>query len=610
MTFRPSTYRHNALRVTDTTVNIPAGDIQAGDHVSCYGMGPLSQLPAPPVPAIAQPPSNRLVRFAYVSDACGVGPASTAVGAPESEHVSWDVALDSDARWIVAWTSDDGVSWSFAGATCAHPRGLGVLAGLTVQMRLTPGIAGPSWLPQAPPDTATRERVLTTITDIDAQNVATLADAVEDSGFLCYDAAPLVAGSLPVGRFQCHQDVEVTGELRGVKARWGDTLGDTTELWFEDGRGLHVASVDAEVSRLAASSVTRLLPAQDVAAPLRPGAEWQSGALVLVEKLATLSEMHVAHACGAGVAVLAGLNGFPHNANLSVLNRVQISNCTGHGLFIDGSDANACAITSLHVVGCGGWGVLDESLLGSTYTAPHTSANKLGAYYANAGSFFHPYSESGVQETSYFGANVHVAGGTHGAVPEGPSSLVGRGAKWLQLGPSTHQTVFGHHQPAYANLLRRYEGADHRFHKREHQGKIEDYASHTGYAAKRHHGQNLRGYGLIEFPRGVLLSPTVRLVAVDPSNWPAGTYAPSDFVIDSTTGDRIDIAAPFGVGPARMPNAVYRVGDVVTQGSDAFVCSATSAVLGSRCVNASMTIADGTADGGVTWTFWGPAGAP
>lgn len=607
---RPSPYRVNASRITDTTVSLPAGDIQAGDHVACYGMGPFTQLSVPPIPPIAQPPSNRLVRFAYVSDACGTGPASAAVGAPESGLVSWAVAPDPGTRWIVAWTSDDGVAWSFAGATCAHPRGLGGLAGLTVQMRLTPGIVGPSWLPQSPPDTATRDRVLTTIASIDAQNVATLDGTIEASGFLCYDAAPLVTGSLPIGRFQCHRDVEVTSELRGVKARWGDVLGETTELRFEDGRGLHATTVDVEISRIAISSQTRLLPAQDVAAPLRPGTEWQSGALVLIEKLATLSEVHVSNACGVGVAVLAGLAGFTNNANLSVLNRVQISSCTGHGLFVDGSDANACNISSLHVAGCGGWGVLDESLLGSSYTAPHASANKLGAYYANAGSFFHPYSESGVQKTSYFGVNVTVSGGTHGATPEGPSTLVGRSAKWLQLGPSTHQTIFGHHQPAYANLLRRYEGTAHRFHKREFQGAIEDYASHTGYAAKRHHGQNLRGYGLIEFPRGVLLSPTVRLVAVNPSNWPAGTYAPTDFVIDSTTGERIAITAPFGVGPARVPNAVYRVGDVVTQGAEAFVCSATAAPLGSRCANAPMTIADATVDGGVTWALWGPAGAP
>lgn len=608
LTLRDSSYRR-ACEVSDGLLMAPEGDLQAGDHVAVYGVGPTSTLIAPPHPTFDGPPDeSRLVRYAYMSEDGGVSAATLPTLPPTQGQATWE-QLEPEAKWVLAWKSEDqGNAWTPAGACLASPRGLGSLSGLAV--RMTVGIGKfPEWVPHAPPDSPTRGRLLTQVVSIEGEKVI-LADVPEGSvGLLCYDASPLIRGALPSGRFTCHQDLMFDGvgeQLSGNGARWGDGLFDGTELVFEGGRGLCLCGADTSLTRITLSQRDRF-PALDVAAPSRSTAtvDWLDGALLLIERRARLLQVRVDRVAGTGMAMLAGLAGYSQNANQCKMDQVRITGCTGHGVFVDGSDANASILSGIDVVGCDGWGVLDESLLGNTWVGPHVSANQLGAYSINAGSLLHPYSEAGVQETSFFGANVSVLGGTHGAFPGGPASRVGRSKLWMQMGPSSHRTLFGHHVPAYASLLRRYEGADFRVHRREHNGAIEDYASNAAYVARSHHGAHIRGWGLIEFPRGILLGPNTRLLVVDPQAWPPGSYAPSDVVLDAATGDRIEITAPFGIGPDRTPNYVYRVGDVVTQGGAAFVCSATEQSLGSRCAPASMQLVDGLQDGGVTWALWG-----
>tara|TARA_R100000808_G_C2144143_1_gene151917 strand:+ start:1167 stop:2528 length:1362 start_codon:yes stop_codon:yes gene_type:complete len=426
-------------------------------------------------------------------------------------------------------------------------------------------------------------------------------------GLLCYDASTLIAGDIPPGRFACHTDVMVGGigqHIEGAGARWGDGLYGASELVFEGGRGLCVCGVDTAVTSITISQRDQW-PALNVAAPSRSSARWFHGAGVLVERRSSLTRIRIDRASGSGLAIVAGAGGFDENANLSRMDQVRVTSCTGHGIFVDGSDANAGTFIGADAVGCGGWGVLDESLLGNTWVAPHTSANAQGAYKIESGSVLHPYSESGVQQSSEFGANCVVLGGTHGATPTGPATRVGRSQLWAEFGTANERTTFGHHVSAYSNLLRRYDGAKLRHHRRSSNGAIEDYTGNTGYTSRRWLSGHERGYGMLQFPRGVLLGDAL-LASVTPGDMPRGTYAPGDVLFHAQTGAQLHPAEPFGIGPEREAKRVYRIGDVVTQSGQAFVCSWTAAPFGSLSLDGSMQLTDGVQDGDVVWSLWGP----
>lgn len=67
------------------------------------------------------------------------------------------------------------------------------------------------------------------------------------------------------------------------------------------------------------------------------------------------------------------------NANQWVLTNVSLIGNGSHGLHVKSNDTNAGIATRLDCTDNGGWGVLDESLIGNTYVACHQSYNVLGA---------------------------------------------------------------------------------------------------------------------------------------------------------------------------------------------------------------------------------------
>lgn len=91
---------------------------------------------------------------------------------------------------------------------------------------------------------------------------------------------------------------------------------------------------------------------------------------------------------------------------------------TGHGMLVKGDDSNAGIVTGCVFTNNAGWGILEESFLGDTYTGCLTEANQLGAYRSRNltpfNQFIGCYSEGG-QPFSIILPGTKVIGGDHAA---------------------------------------------------------------------------------------------------------------------------------------------------------------------------------------------------
>lgn len=127
---------------------------------------------------------------------------------------------------------------------------------------------------------------------------------------------------------------------------------------------------------------------------------------------------------GNGIHVVADVNPGPNhgNANCFEIDVARITNCKGHGLYIDGGDANAGNVKALDVTENGGWGIYDSSFLGNTFIGCHAAGNGLGPYKTdnpNARSLFLGCYSEGGQNPSEIQFPSMVIGGLHGAGVKG-----------------------------------------------------------------------------------------------------------------------------------------------------------------------------------------------
>lgn len=110
------------------------------------------------------------------------------------------------------------------------------------------------------------------------------------------------------------------------------------------------------------------------------------------------------------------------NANNWCLETVLVTNCGGHGLYLDGGDVNVGRAMGLSVTSNGGWGVYDSGFLGNTYIGCHASNNALGPYKTdnrNARHVFVGCYSEGNQTPSVFSHTTLLLGGLHGAGADG-----------------------------------------------------------------------------------------------------------------------------------------------------------------------------------------------
>lgn len=124
---------------------------------------------------------------------------------------------------------------------------------------------------------------------------------------------------------------------------------------------------------------------------------------------------------GNGIRIVASAGGggvSEGNANNFYIQNCVISAGQGNGVYISGADANAGNIIGVDSSNNQGWGFLDSSFLGNTYTGCHASSNTLGAYKStdnNARNMYVGcYSESGQPPSSVVYPSM-IIGGLQGA---------------------------------------------------------------------------------------------------------------------------------------------------------------------------------------------------
>jgi hypothetical protein len=126
-----------------------------------------------------------------------------------------------------------------------------------------------------------------------------------------------------------------------------------------------------------------------------------------------------------GVNIVASIAGDGTNANLFSSYQCRAAGCGRHGIFVDGADSNAGVVTLFDATANGGWGILDDSFLGNTWVACHSSNNALGGY-KQAGDSSHSvfvgcYTEQGQGDNDIAGANAAVIGGLMGEFVSDPA---------------------------------------------------------------------------------------------------------------------------------------------------------------------------------------------
>lgn len=132
------------------------------------------------------------------------------------------------------------------------------------------------------------------------------------------------------------------------------------------------------------------------------------------------------------------------NSNLFRITRSKITNCA-NGVWAEGTDVNGGLIDQVTSTSNRLYGFKENSFLGNTYLACHTSANAFGAYYAgnNTGyntAFISCYSEGGQPASPILWPAV-VMGGDHGAGIVGTGRITEGAKSFTQQGNTNRQTV-------------------------------------------------------------------------------------------------------------------------------------------------------------------------
>jgi len=132
---------------------------------------------------------------------------------------------------------------------------------------------------------------------------------------------------------------------------------------------------------------------------------------------ATIEKCYIENFPGDGyhIEASAGSGGLTEgNANNFQIIGGRVNDCGGHGLYVDGADANAGLVLGLDCSSNGGWGIWDSSFLGNTYIGTHTASNTLGSYKTdnlNARCLFlNPYAEGGQPDASVIAPSMIIGG--------------------------------------------------------------------------------------------------------------------------------------------------------------------------------------------------------
>jgi hypothetical protein len=120
---------------------------------------------------------------------------------------------------------------------------------------------------------------------------------------------------------------------------------------------------------------------------------------------ALIENCYVGGFSGNGIEINASISYSPKtNANNWEVHNCRIDGNAGHGLHVEGADANAGRAIGIDSSENGGWGFYDQSFLGNTYVACHAAGNASGGYNSPKASarnvFVGCYTEGGQPPTS------------------------------------------------------------------------------------------------------------------------------------------------------------------------------------------------------------------
>jgi hypothetical protein len=161
----------------------------------------------------------------------------------------------------------------------------------------------------------------------------------------------------------------------------------------------------------------------------------------LTMKIATIVERCGFHNFGGD-----GINIVNHtgtsNANFFYLNRCVIYDCAGHGVLCLGAESNGGSGYSLSVRHNGGWGIMDDSYLGSFFYGCLEEYNEGGPYFSRGingrGVFIGCYNE-GYHTPSYVGPNSHSIGGMRAS----GTTVAEGGSAWIYNDLYSHRLAYG-----------------------------------------------------------------------------------------------------------------------------------------------------------------------
>lgn len=227
----------------------------------------------------------------------------------------------------------------------------------------------------------------------------------------------------PYGLYKCSGPIEIKKPVRLISEGSGlaGTVMPTIQFTTAGGNGITINRSNTLNGGIETPSTTGADGAVISGIRLKGTAGASAGFGLWLRARAFIENVAIEQFAGNGMQIIAASGGT--DATIGNANNFQVLSCTfrsngGHGVIVDGADANSGVITGCSSSLNGGCGFFDSSFLGNTYVGCHTEANGDAAYKsdnANARNVFVGcYSESG-QPASDIRLPSLVVGGLHAA---------------------------------------------------------------------------------------------------------------------------------------------------------------------------------------------------
>lgn len=553
-------------------------------------------------------------------------------------------------HWVIYGLTNAG-AYSFIGAMLANPLKdtthvypdtyFDDYGGFTLPTR-------PHWIPSTPPATSTRGFLRARISSIAGTSVTldqNLGASVTAQRFDHDNYQALVDAlaahqkvSIPEGTYVIYGNLQINSfhVVRGAGR-------ESTFLQFAPSFGLRVGpsgnAAGTHIGDLQLSTDVRAIPAGTLY--VSQDSRKFHGAALFTQVRSHYERIRINSFRGSAFVLVArDLEGT--NANVSSWQDCYSANNWGHNYAAQGSEANSLSWLRCSGSTSQGAGFYDSGFLGNGMLGCHCSANLGPPYWTedatNPSFWMNVYSESG-QPRSIVGQNVTVRGGSHGAgfLNSGVGDL-GQGTYrnsgearfgWPQM---SLRTGSGSTASGGADLIRKLTSVAGTANGGFDWSLIRRNGSYaTGYndsmrltfdstfigTALEIIGRYKYGTGKINFTGGYFLeeSPGAgntkrkRVHAVSGTTFINGAYRVGDLIYDVSSVGTVPfryVIAAFGAGTARANSTAYEVGNCITSGGNAFVCTVKGVSAGSPPAF-DTDVGDTTVDGTCTFECIGTA---